>query len=110
MGIRFAQHASHIIDLRIKFVFINVNIEVDITPKDYLKGIDTQLDRGIKEILSELKKNPVIKPTFDNSKKFSSWILKDQIQKPNLFDGQRIHLIIDQMIRSSKEKKEIYIK
>ena len=32
------------------------------------------------------------------------------ISKPNFFDGQRIHLIIDQMIRSSKEKKEIYIK
>ena len=44
----------------------DVDIEVNITPKDYSKGIDTQLDRGIKEILSELKKNPVIKPTFDN--------------------------------------------
>ena len=44
----------------------DVNIEVDITPKDYSKGIDTQLDRGIKEILLELKKNPVIKPNFEN--------------------------------------------
>ena len=50
----------------------DVNIEVDITPKDYLKGIDTQLDRGIKEILSELKKNPVVKPTFDNKPNLSS--------------------------------------
>ena len=44
----------------------DVDIEVDITPKDYAKGIDTQLDRGIKEILNELKKNPVVKPNFDN--------------------------------------------
>ena len=44
----------------------DVDIEVDITPMDYAKGIDTQLDRGIKEILNELKKNPVIKPKFDN--------------------------------------------
>ena len=44
----------------------DVDIEVDITPKDYAKGIDTQLDRGIKEILNELKKNPVVKPKFDN--------------------------------------------
>ena len=50
----------------------DVNIEVDITPKDYLKGIDTQLDRGIKEILSDLKKNPVVKPTFDNKPNLSS--------------------------------------
>ena len=47
-------------------------IEVDITPKDYLKGIDTQLDRGIKEILSELKKSPVVKPVFDNKPNLSS--------------------------------------
>ena len=47
----------------------DVDIEVDITPKDYAKGVDTQLDRGIKEILDELKKNPVIKPKFDNKPK-----------------------------------------
>ena len=50
----------------------DVNIEVDITPKDYSKGIDTQLDRGIKEILLELKKNPVIKPTFENKPNLST--------------------------------------
>ncbi|MAQ42998.1 MAG: peptidase [Candidatus Marinimicrobia bacterium] len=47
----------------------NVDIEVDITPKDYAKGIDTQLDRGIKEILNDLKKNPVIMPKLDNKPK-----------------------------------------
>ena len=50
-----------------------------------------------------------IKPTFNNSKKFSSWILKGKTQKPNFFDAQRVHLIIDQKIRSSKEKKKMYI-
>ena len=50
-----------------------------------------------------------IKPTFINSKKFSSWILKGKKQKPNFFDAQRIHLIIDQMLRSSNQGKEIYI-
>ena len=44
----------------------DVDIEVDITPKDFADGIDTQLNRGIKEILKELKKNPVLKPKFDN--------------------------------------------
>ena len=44
----------------------DVDIEVENTPKDYMKGIDSQLDRGIKEILNELKKNPVKKPKFDN--------------------------------------------
>ena len=50
-----------------------------------------------------------IKPTFANSKKFSFWVLKKKEQKPNFFNAQRIHLIIDQMIRSSKQKKKIYI-
>ena len=44
----------------------DVDIEVEITPKDFAKGIDSQLNRGIKEILNELKKKPIIKPTFDN--------------------------------------------
>ena len=51
-----------------------------------------------------------IKPTFNNSKKFSKWIKKNKIQKPNFFDAQRIHLIINKMITSSKNKKKIYIK
>ena len=50
-----------------------------------------------------------IKPTIANSKKFSSWILKGKKQNPNFFDAQRIHLVIDQMIRSSKQGKKIYI-
>ena len=50
-----------------------------------------------------------IKPTFNNSKKFSSWILKNKKQKPNFFDGQRVHLIIDKMLLSSKKRKKIYI-
>ena len=50
-----------------------------------------------------------IKPTFKNSEKFSTWILKDKIQTPNFFNAQRIHLIINKMIISSKKKKKIYI-
>ena len=50
-----------------------------------------------------------IKPTFINSKKFSSWILKSKRQKPNFFDAQRVHWIINKMIISSKKKKKIYL-
>ena len=50
-----------------------------------------------------------IKPTLKNSEKFSTWILKDKIQKPNFFDAKRVHLIINKMITSSKRKKKIYI-
>ena len=50
-----------------------------------------------------------IKPTFKNSKKFSTWILKDKIQTPNFFDAQRVHLIINKMMMSLKKKKRIYV-
>ena len=50
-----------------------------------------------------------IKPTLENSKKFSAWILKGKMQTPNFFGAQRIHLIINKMIISSKKKKNIYI-
>jgi len=50
----------------------DVDIEVNITPKDYSKGIDSQLDRGIKEILKDLKKNPVVKPAFDGKPDLSN--------------------------------------
>ena len=49
----------------------DVNIEVDITPEDYAKGIDTQLDRGIKEILLDLQNNPIVEPTFDKKPNLS---------------------------------------
>jgi tricorn protease len=40
------------------------DIEVDITPREYVRGIDTQLDFAIEEILKDLKKNPPEKPKF----------------------------------------------
>ena len=50
-----------------------------------------------------------IKPTFENSKKFATWILKGKMQAPNFFDAQRVHLIINKMMISSKKKRKIYI-
>ena len=49
----------------------DVNIEVEITPEDYAKGVDTQLDRGIKEILLDLKKDPIVQPKFDKKPNLS---------------------------------------
>jgi tricorn protease len=40
------------------------DIEVDITPGEYVRGIDSQLDRSIKEVLKELRRNPPLKPKF----------------------------------------------
>ena len=65
-----------------------------------------------KEFIFKNKKNNKhfqIEPTCKNSKKFSSWILTGKAQKPNFFDAKRIHLIIEKMLHSSKEKKKIYI-
>ena len=64
------------------------------------------------KLLFKNKNNDVdfrINPTFNNSKKFSTWILKKKIQKPNFFSGRRIHLIIDKMLLSSKKGKKIQI-
>ena len=41
------------------------DIEVDITPEDYVGGIDTQLDTAIEIILQEIEKNPPLEPTVD---------------------------------------------
>ena len=40
------------------------DIEVDITPQDYARGVDTQLDRAIKEVLKEIEQNPPPEPDF----------------------------------------------
>lgn len=37
------------------------DIEIEIRPQDYAKGIDTQLDRAIKEAMAEARKNPPLK-------------------------------------------------
>ena len=40
------------------------DIEVDITPKDYVENKDPQLERTITEVEKLLKKNPPVKPDF----------------------------------------------
>ena len=40
---------------------VDPDIEVEITPQDYVQGKDPQLDRGIAEVLAIIKKNPPIK-------------------------------------------------
>ncbi|OJW52600.1 MAG: hypothetical protein BGO67_06620 [Alphaproteobacteria bacterium 41-28] len=41
---------------------VDPDIEVEITPQDYEKGADPQLDRGIAEVLAILKASPTAKP------------------------------------------------
>ena len=41
---------------------VEPDIEVEITPQDYVKGNDPQLDRGIKEVLAIMAANPPQKP------------------------------------------------
>lgn len=40
------------------------NIEMDITPQDYINGEDHQLSTAIDEILKVLIQNPCVKPDF----------------------------------------------
>ncbi len=40
------------------------DIEVDITPQDYARDVDTQLDRAIEEVLKEIEENPPLEPDF----------------------------------------------
>ncbi|OQY26609.1 MAG: peptidase [Candidatus Cloacimonetes bacterium 4572_55] len=42
------------------------DIEVDISPKDYAMGKDTQLDKTIEVILKQMEENPPCIPKFDN--------------------------------------------
>ena len=45
------------------------DIEVDILPQDYVKGVDPQLDTAIDEVVKELEKNPPLKPDFSKRPK-----------------------------------------
>ncbi|RMH73515.1 MAG: peptidase [Gemmatimonadetes bacterium] len=42
------------------------DIDVDITPQDYVAGRDVQLDKSIEVVLQQLKENPPVVPDFDN--------------------------------------------
>jgi tricorn protease len=42
------------------------DIEVDITPQDYVQGVDAQLDRAIDEVLQAIEENPPLEPDFGN--------------------------------------------
>ena len=63
---------------------------------------------GVKKTIFETKNNRKdfrIMPTLENSKKFSDWILKNNIKSPNFYDAKRIHLILEKLIKSSKNSK-----
>jgi tricorn protease len=47
------------------------DVEVDVTPEDYAKGRDPQLDKAIEIALEQLKKKPVELPDFKNRPKLS---------------------------------------
>ncbi|MGD8599259.1 MAG: S41 family peptidase, partial [Anaerolineae bacterium] len=40
------------------------DIEVDITPQDYAREADPQLDRALEEVLKEIAENPPLEPDF----------------------------------------------
>ena len=44
------------------------DITVEIKPQDYAAGKDPQMDRGIKEVLAEIKKNPGKVPDFEKDR------------------------------------------
>ena len=44
------------------------DITVEIKPQDYASGKDPQMDRGIKEVLAEIKKNPGKVPDFEKDR------------------------------------------
>jgi tricorn protease len=47
------------------------DIEVDITPQDYARGVDAQLDRAIDEILAEIERHPPLEPSMDTRPKLT---------------------------------------
>lgn len=47
------------------------DVEVDVTPSDYAKGKDPQLDKAIEIALAQLKKKPVELPDFNNKPRLS---------------------------------------
>jgi tricorn protease len=42
------------------------DIDIDISPQDYVHGYDPQMERALSLILEELERNPVVKPSFTN--------------------------------------------
>ena len=82
-----------------------------LSDKFKLISYDNKLKKSAK-VLFNSKKNKDdfrIEPIVKISKKFYASIAKKRLQKPNFFDGERIHSIINKIIFSSKKRKEIYI-
>ena len=65
-----------------------------------------------RKILFGKKSNKIdfrINPIYKNSMKFSNWIRSNKINKPNVYDAQRVHYLISKIINSSKQKKMVKI-
>jgi tricorn protease len=45
---------------------VTPDIDLDVLPHEFRKGMDPQLDRGIKEVLHRLEAEPPFRPVFDS--------------------------------------------
>ena len=90
--------------LQTKLDSLSDNFELIEFSKNSKKNLSKILFRN-KKINDDFR----IKPTYKNTKKFSSWVIKKKIQSPNFFDAQRIHMLISKVISSSINKKKIDI-
>ena len=72
-----------------------------------------KLTRGQqKKILFKPRANRIdfrIEPTYKNSIKFSNWIKTKKKHKPSIYEAQRVHYLINQILKSSRYKKILYV-
>lgn len=112
------------VELNIKIDFDNNNFEtkheIEVKNKDGSLLLSTAMEnltktfdiKLVKKNYSKIlfrpkksKKDFRILPSFENSKRFAEWILENKKSSPNFSDAKRVHMIIDKMIKSSKNSK-----
>ena len=60
------------------------DIEVEILPQDWAKGMDPQIDKAIEVALTDLNQNPPIKPDFSKRPNLSRPVIKSLKPKSKL--------------------------
>jgi len=71
----------------------------------FIKGYKKKILFGKKSKKIDFRINPI----YNNSVKFSNWIRSNKINRPNIYDAQRVHYLISKIIKSSKQKKMVKI-
>ena len=86
-----------------------VEAEINVSDLEKARRCNCSICKRKGAIMSMVKNEDFrINPTYNNSLKFSEWILNGKKNTPNFHSAARVHYILNLLVKSSRLKRNIF--